>query len=325
MHFLLRYPMKLELSKHGEMSQSNSTTETPQLQRGILYMTLGTSIVPVMDAVAKYLGDSMSPIQITWGRFFFQALIMLVGLVITLGPRSLVPKKPLIHAIRGVLLATATLFFFTSLRYLPLADAIAIFFVQPMILTLISAFVLHEHVGWHRRVAVLTGFAGALLIIRPGTDAFLVASLLPLGAAVFFASYLALTRAVANIDHPATMQFSSGVSAVIVLSIALLVANQWPGATMAPKVPTLSEWFWLAMIGVIAAGGHLLVVMAMNRAPASALAPFGYIEIVAATALGWLFFNDWPDKWTWIGIAIIVASGAYVYYREQKLNPHTPA
>lgn len=281
-------------------------------------MLLGTSIVPIMDAVAKHLGDTMSPIQITWGRFFFQFIIMATALCITMGPQALVPKEPLKHAIRGLLLAAATLCFFWSLRSLPLADAIAIFFVQPMILTLISALVLKEHIGWHRRIAVCVGFIGAVLIIRPGSDTFTLASLLPLFAAVFFASYLAMTRAVANIDHPATMQFASGLSATIALSIVLLIVSRWPQSSFAPTSPSLYEWGWLLLIGLIAAGGHLLVVMAMNRAPASALAPFGYIEIVAATLLGWLIFNDWPDLLSWLGITIIVISGFYVYWREQR-------
>jgi len=281
-------------------------------------MLLGTSIVPIMDAVAKHLGDAMSPIQITWGRFLFQFIIMACMLCATMGTQALVPKEPLKHAIRGLLLATATLFFFWSLRTLPLADAIAIFFVQPMILTLISAIVLKEHIGWHRRIAVCVGFIGALLIIRPGTDAFTLSALLPLLAAVFFASYLAMTRAVANIDHPATMQFVSGLSATCALTLVLLLASLWPQSSFAPSMPSTVEWGWLLLIGIIAAGGHLLVVMAMNRAPASALAPFGYIEIIAATLLGWLFFSDWPDRWSWLGIAIIVSSGIYVFLREQR-------
>jgi len=281
-------------------------------------MLLGTSIVPIMDAVAKHLGDTMSPIQITWGRFLFQFIIMAAALCLTMGPQALIPKEPRKHAIRGLLLAAATLCFFWSLRSLPLADAIAIFFVQPMILTLISALVLKEFIGWHRRIAVCVGFIGALLIIRPGTDTFTLASLLPLMAAVFFASYLAMTRAVANIDHPATMQFVSGLSATCALSLALIVSLLWPKSSFAPSIPSTIEWGWLLMIGAIAAGGHLLVVMAMNRAPASALAPFGYIEIVAATLLGWFFFNDWPDRWSWLGITVIVASGFYVFLREQR-------
>ena len=152
----------------------------------ILMMVAGTAIVPVMDAIAKHLVDAISPIQITWGRFLFQFLIMATVMVLLKGPKGLIIKRPWVQAVRGVQLAIATVFFFWSLQYLPLANAIAIFFVQPMILTMISAWVLGESVGWHRRVAVVAGFIGALLIIQPGSDTFSWASFLPLGSALFY-------------------------------------------------------------------------------------------------------------------------------------------
>ncbi len=282
-------------------------------------MTAGTAIVPVMDAIAKYLGQSISPLQITWGRFFFQFLILACVILLIRSPKLLWPKQIRIHAIRGTLLAFATLCFFWSLQYLPLADTIAIFFVEPMILTLMSAFFLGEHVGWHRRIAVVTGFAGALLIIRPGSEAFHIASVLPLIAATLYASYLTVTRAHSQTDHPLTMQFASGFSAAILLSLALLLAAQWPESSFAPSYATSEQWMWMAVIGAIAAFGHLLVVMGIKRAPASLLAPFGYTEIVAATGLGWWVFAEWPNRYTWLGIVIIVGSGIYVYWREQKV------
>ena len=281
-------------------------------------MVAGTMIVPVMDAIAKFLGDSLSPLQITWGRFFFQFLIMGVALLVLQGPASLVPKRAAIHALRGVLLATATAFFFFSLVHLPLADAIAIFFVQPMMLTLLSALFLGETIGWHRRIAVVFGFVGALLIIKPGGDSFALTALLPLGAATFYSSYIVVTRSVANIDHPMTMQFASGLAAAIVLGLVLIVASWLPENAFAPTLPTVTEWAWLVAIGLIAAVGHLLVVMAINLAPASLLAPFGYVEIIAATGLGWYVFGDWPDVISWLGIVIIVISGLYVFVREQQ-------
>ena len=285
----------------------------------ILMMVAGTAIVPVMDAIAKFLVDSMSPIQITWGRFFFQFLIMAIVMLIIKGPKGLKIEKPWVHALRGVQLAIATVFFFWSLQYLPLANAIAIFFVQPMILTMISALVLGESVGWHRRIAVVAGFIGALLIIQPGSDTFSWASFLPLGSALFYASYIATTRAYSNIDHPVAMQFASGLGATIVLTIALLITSTWEGSHFAPSVPTGEQWLWLLAIGFIAAAGHLLVVMGVSRAPASLLAPFGYVEIIAATLLGWMFFDDWPDWLSWVGIAVIVASGIYVFERERRV------
>lgn len=287
---------------------------------GVAFMMSGMFIVPIMDAIAKILGSDMSPMQITWGRFAFQMVFMGAAILLTLDRSALVPTRPKVHAIRGILLAIATTFFFFSLLYLPLANAIAIFFVQPMVLTLLSALVLGESIGWHRRLAVATGFVGALLIIRPGTDAFTLASLLPLAAAVFFASYLALTRSVANVDHPLTMQFSSAVSAAIFMAIVLTAGSFSTSPMFQPSLPDLQQLGLMAAIGLIAAVGHLLVVIAVNRAPTSMLAPFGYIEIISATALGWWVFNDWPDTMSWLGISVIVASGMYVLFRENRLK-----
>ena len=284
---------------------------------GVGFMLLGMSIVPVMDAIAKVLGEDISPVQITWGRFVFQFLFMGAAILLTLDASALRSQRPLIHSVRGILLAVATTFFFFSLLYLPLATAISIFFVQPMILTLLSALVLGERIGWHRRIAVCTGFLGAVLIIRPGSDSFALASLLPLAAATFFASYVALTRSVANVDHPLTMQFASAVGAAIIMSVALVVGETSGVPMFQPSMPNLSQFGLMAAIGLIAAVGHLLVVIAINRAPASLLAPFSYAEIISATILGYMVFNDWPDNYTWIGISVIVASGLYVWFRER--------
>jgi len=311
-------------SGSGLIPQSNVTqstkTKPKSLSNGIAYMVAGTAIVPVMDAIAKFLGDSISPLQITWGRFLFQFLFMGAAILLIQGSASLKPKRPVIHAIRGILLAIATTFFFFSLVYLPLADAIAIFFVQPMMLTVLSAVFLGETIGWHRRIAVVTGFIGALLIIKPGSDTFTLAALLPLGSAAFYSSYIAVTRAHANIDDPMVMQYASGLGATLFISVALLIAAVLPENLFSPSLPNPIEWLWLASIGLIAAVGHLLVVLAINHAPASLIAPFGYVEIIAATALGWYIFGDWPDALSWLGILIIMLSGLYVFMREQSVN-----
>ncbi len=311
--------MSQQKTSAAELASSASTS----VQQGILLMVLGTSIVPVMDAIAKQLGETLSPLLITWGRFFFQCLIMGIYLLMLRGPNALKPKLPWIHCARGLLLAFATLCFFWSLQELPLADAIAIFFIEPMVLTLLSAYFLKEAIGWHRRLAVIAGFIGALFIIRPTGDSFTPYAFLPVAAAFFFAGYMTLTRAYANIDHPATMQFASGLGAALVLTLTLAVFIAFPHHPFAPQLPTLSEWSGLFGIGVIAALGHVMVVMAVNRAPASVLAPFGYVEIIAATVLGWVFFNDWPDLFAWLGISIIISSGCYVFYRERVVSLRT--
>ncbi|MDB4223036.1 DMT family transporter [Granulosicoccus sp.] len=302
---------------------SRLEARTQSVTWGIFFMVSGTMIIPAMDAIAKILGDTISPLQVTWGRFFFQALIMGITIIALYGLRPgirlLRPKRPIVHAARGVLLAIATTFFFFSLLYLPLADSIAIFFVQPMLLTLLSAIFLGETIGWHRRAAVVIGFLGAMLIIKPGSESFTLAALLPIAAALFFSGYLVVTRSVANVDHPMTMQFASGASASVVLSVALLPGTFSDSAMWGARVPSTIEWAYLIAIGVIAAFGHLLVVIAVNRAPTSVLAPFGYVEIIAATILGWLIFSEWPDTLSWLGITIIIFSGLYVFVREQHV------
>ena len=307
---------------------SRLEARTQSVTWGIFFMVSGTMIIPAMDAIAKILGDTISPLQVTWGRFFFQALIMGITIIALYGLRPgirlLRPKRPIVHAARGVLLAIATTFFFFSLLYLPLADSIAIFFVQPMLLTLLSAIFLGETIGWHRRAAVVIGFLGAMLIIKPGSESFTLAALLPIAAALFFSGYLVVTRSVANVDHPMTMQFASGASASVVLSVALLPGTFSDSAMWGARVPSTIEWAYLIAIGVIAAFGHLLVVIAVNRAPTSVLAPFGYVEIIAATILGWLIFSEWPDTLSWLGITIIIFSGLYVFVREQHVASHKP-
>jgi len=282
-------------------------------------MVAGTFIAPGMDAIAKYLGDSLSPVMVTWGRFVFQSLLMAAGLMFIGGVKSLRANRFGLHMFRGVLLATATLCFFWALQHMPLAECIAIFFVQPMMLTLMAAWFLGEPIGWHRRLAVMMGFVGALIIIRPGADSFTIYYFLPLLAALFYASYLIVTRAHATEDTPAVQQFASGVGGAIFLSVLLVIAQGIPNAWTSPW-PDASQWAWIAAIGLIASIAHLFVVMGMARAHASVLAPFGYSEIIAATLLGWWVFGDWPDNWTWFGVLIIVLSGLYVAWRETRAS-----
>jgi S-adenosylmethionine uptake transporter len=213
-----------------------------------------------------------------------------------------------------------TLIFFAALRYLPLADAIAIFFVEPLLLTLCSALFLGEQVGWRRMGAVLVGLLGAMIVVRPSFATFGLAALLPLGAAMSFALYLLLTRWLSQRENSAHMQFYAGVSGCLVMSVALLVGQSWYISVLDPVTPTLAQWGLLAALGAIATIGHWLVVIAFKRAPASVLAPLQYLEILGATVLGWFLFDDFPDPVAWLGIAIIIGSGLYVAHREQVLN-----
>jgi len=287
-------------------------------QRAIAIMVPAMFMLPGIVAIAKFLADSVPAGQVAWARFAFQTLAMAPFVLRRHTLRR--PRHLWLQALRGFAIALTTLLFFAALRYLPLADAIAIFFVEPLLLTLCSALFLGEQVGWRRMGAVLVGLLGAMIVVRPSFAAFGLAALLPLGAAMSFALYLLLTRWLSQRENSAHMQFYAGVSGCLVMSVALLVGQSWHIGVLDPVTPTLAQWGLLAALGAIATIGHWLVVIAFKRAPASVLAPLQYLEILGATVLGWFFFDDFPDSVAWLGIAIIIGSGLYVAHREQVLN-----
>ena len=293
-----------------------SSTET-----GMLMMAAGVIIIPGIDAIAKLLSSTLAPGQIAASRFLFQ-LVFLLPIILFLG-RRFRSQHLLLNAIRGALISIATLLFFWALKYLPLADTIAIFFVEPLILTLISALFLGEKVGWRRLSAIVFGFVGALLVIRPTFQTIGFPAFLPLGAACCFAVYLALTRRVAQADDVLTMQLWAGVFGLVTLGSALVFGEMGSVDVIDPTWPSLYEWLMLAMLGAIGTSGHLLIVGAFGRASPSILAPFQYLEILGATLLGVVIFGEFPGPVTWLGISIIVASGLYVFHRERRLSHDT--
>lgn len=297
--------------------------QKPEL--AMLLMLAAMLILPGIDAIAKWLSGAIPAGQIAWSRFFFQTLLMLPLFLRTGGALS-TPVLGL-HALRGALIALATLLFFSALKYLPLADATSIFFVEPLILTLLSAVFLGEPVGWRRLSAVALGFAGALLIIRPSFQSLGLPALLPLGTATSFAVYLILTRKLAQREQPERMQFYAGVFGCLVMTLALAAGEAAEFTVLSFVWPDRWQWILLAGLGVIATSGHLLVVHAFQRAPAGLLAPFQYVEIIGATLLGLIFFEDFPDAITWTGVAVIVGSGMYVFHREAVIarRSGTPA
>lgn len=285
----------------------------------MLLMIAATLLLPCIDAIAKYLSDFISAGLTVWSRFFFQSLLM-APLALWRWREHRPRPALLVNAARGFLIALATLLFFAALKTLPIADAISIFFVEPLLLTVLSAVFLGETVGWRRLSAVLVGLAGAALVIRPNFAAAGSTALLPLGAAACFALYLMLTRKFAHRDPPEMMQFVAGVSGCAVMSVALLTGEIMAIPVLTPAWPTLEQWLWLAALGVIATLGHLMVVAAFARANASLLAPFQYVELVSATLLGYFVFGDFPALMTWTGVAVIVGSGLYVFHRERVVH-----
>ncbi|PLX36161.1 MAG: EamA/RhaT family transporter [Hyphomicrobiales bacterium] len=285
---------------------------------GILFMSSAMFLVPVMDAIAKYLGQTVPPLEVALSRFVFQGVFAVAVAVILGRSLTLFPRRLGLHILRGAFIAAATLFFFTAVKTLPIADAIAIFFVEPMILTMLSALFLGESVGPRRWAAVAVGFVGALFIIRPGAGVFGLAGLLPIGAATCFAFYLILTRKLSGTASILSLMTLGAIYGSALLGTALFATTMLavPGAIF--LMPDTTQLGLMVVIGGISFGAHFLVVLAFTRAPAVVLAPLNYLEIVAATALGFFVFGDLPDAMTWIGIALIVGSGLYIAHRERQ-------
>lgn len=281
-------------------------------------MSGATLMLPVMDVFAKLLGETMAPVQIAVARFIGQAGLALLAALLTRQVAGLRPPGNLWpHLARGLCLAGATLLFFSALRFMAIPDALAIFFVQPMILTALGVLLLRERTDARRLVAAGVGFAGALVIILPGWSAFGLAALLPLGAALLFAIYLLLTRHLSERGSMLAAQFTAGVAGAGSLGLALLAGTLAGLPNASASLPAAADWPMLAGLGLASFVGHGLVVAAFRRAPAGVLAPLDYLEMVSATVLSYLVFGSIPSAATWAGMALIVASGLYIVRRER--------
>ena len=288
---------------------------------GMVLMAGCMLVLPFMDAIAKYMAnvEGMSPGQVNFYRFFFQVVCIVPFLIAVSGWGALSAKRPGLNLLRGVLHGAASLMFFTAVKYMPLADVFAIYFVEPFILTALSAIFLREKVGWRRWLAIVVGFGGAMIVIQPSYAVFGLTSLLPVACAFLYALYMFLNRAVGEADSPVTMQTMAGIGGTLFMGAVLLAGNAAGQADFAISLP--SSWLALALLvilGTISGYAHLIVVRAFRMAPLSVLAPFQYFEIIAATILGYALFGDFPTVSKWAGIVIIVGSGLFILWREQR-------
>ena len=275
-------------------------------RRGIAWMLLTMLLFVSMDAIVKHLVQTYPVPQIAWARFFFLAVL----LAAVLGPRlpaKLVTQRRGLQVIRSGLLMVTTLQFFAGLYFLPLAEMTAIMQSAPLIVTALSLPLLGEHVGIRRWLGVAAGFAGALIIIRPGTDGMQLAAFLPLGAAATFALYQITTRILARTDGTLnTLMYTPLLGAAI---MSLAVPFFW-------VMPDAEGWALMALIGLFGGLGHFTMIRAFTWAPAATVSPFGYTGLIWAALFGLVLFGDFPDAWTIAGAAVIVGSGLYILHRE---------
>ncbi|NNE24682.1 MAG: DMT family transporter [Rhizobiales bacterium] len=288
-----------------------------EVTTGIALMIVFALIAPGIDIFAKLATQTVPPGEVALARFVVQ-LVLLLPVVIWRGAfRNQTMMSLASHALRGLLLGIATVCFISAVQKMPVADAISIFFVEPMILTILGGLLLGEQVGWRRYAACLVGFLGAMIVVRPSFDELGWVALLPIGTALAFAFYLLLTRHLAPREDPYAMQGYAGLFGGVFVGIALLMGSGTGSAIFDPVWPDLNGWLLMLGVGVMATISHLFLVFAFRKAPASVLAPLQYLEIVAATIFGYLVFGDFPDLLKWLGITIIIGSGLFIFWRER--------
>ena len=264
-------------------------------------------MLPIMDGFAKYLSSSIPILQITWSRYFFTVLIAFPVMLIFFRNNLKWTQYPKLQIVRGLLLFCANILFFYSISIISLAKALTLAFIAPLIVTIFSPILLNEKVGPRRWSAVIAGFLGSLIVLRPGFVEINMASIAALGTGFLYGIYLIVTRKLHNSDHPLLTLLITGVVGAIIGS--MIMPAVWVN-------PTLNEWYMMFAIGFFASIGHLLLILSLKYADASKLAPFGYFEIITNILIGYYFFNHFPDRWTFLGLFVIIASGVYIFRRE---------
>ncbi|KZL18715.1 Riboflavin transporter [Pseudovibrio axinellae] len=305
------------------MASVTTAARADNVLHGVLLMMFGLLILSSIDGAVKFLSEFFSPLTVSFFRFAVQLLIvMAIALFHKRSWRSLLQETTLLLFCRGLLLALGSVFSVFGLKYLSLTDAAAIFFFHPVILVVLSGVFLKEKVGRLRWLAVLVGFVGVLVIMQPGTEVFQPASLLLLAAAFTFACFLMLTRKISGETSQLTIQFATGFAgALLILPIIvyawltgfggdLIVAGQKASFTL----PTVL----LCCLGCAGLIAHVLLVKALEKAPASVLAPINYVEIIYSTTIGYLIFNEIPNDFVWYGVGLLVCSGLILAHTERR-------
>ena len=280
---------------------------------GIAFVLLSSVVfAPVVQACSKYLLLAFPLVQVMWVRSAGHALWMVVIFWPTHGLGMFKTKRPGLQFARSVLLSGCSLAWLLAIPHVQLASAAAIMFTTPMFVALLSIPMLGERVGLHRSSAIAIGFIGVLVVIRPGSGEMVPEMLMIVFAALMYALYQILTRKVSVDDSAATSAVYAVATGAVCVSF-FVPFDYW--------IPDADDWpHWLALFAISFVGGfrHLLMVKAFEYAPASVVSPFCYTELIGVSLLGVVMFSELPDSWTWLGAAVIVASGLYIAYRESR-------
>lgn len=278
-------------------------------------MAGGFFLFSAVDTQAKFLTESLHPLQVAWSRQLglFLGVVILLGLR---GPDLLRTAHPFLQVGRGALAAGSAAMFIVAVAYVPLADAVAVSFVAPFMVTVMGALLLRERVGPRRWTAITVGFLGMLIVIRPGLGVFHPAMFLVLVAATCFALRQILSRKLSGSDRTMTTVAYTAIAATLLLSLPMPFVWQTPAWGL--------ETLLLVSIALMAAAAETMIIKSLEMAEAVVLAPVHYSLLIWGTMYGWLVFGQLPDGWTWMGALIIVATGIYTLHRERVVKAKTP-
>lgn len=286
---------------------------------GVAFMVLFCLSAPLIDVAAKLASQQVTVTQVTLARYGFQVLLMLPFMAVAGSIWSLSRRVLWLLLLRAVFGLVSTYSFVAAVQSMPIADALAIVFVEPFILLGLGFLLFGEQVGPRRIIASLIGFSGALLVIQPNFAIFGPVALWPLVTALAFAFYILVTRHLSRDLPPVALNFHTAWLAVLLMLLPLGLGHLHDTAWLALSYPAPIVWFQLFCVALAATISHIFISYALRFAPAATVAPLHYLEIVSAAALGWLFFRDWPNLISWVGIAIITSSGLFIVWREHQI------
>ena len=288
-----------------------------RILRGVVMMIAFCLIAPLIDIASKLAVQTVPVSAVTMARFLVQGVLMAPVMLVLRVSLRLSARAMHILFWRALVSIMSTWCFVAAVQVMPVADALAIAFVEPFIILLIGKLVMEEQVGPRRLGAAIVGFGGSLLVIQPSFAHFGWVALFPLGTALAFALYILITRHLSHQMAPEPMQFHTAWIAALILVPVLWLADGSGIAGLDPAWPTGIAWLWTFGVGLAATVSHMFISYGLRYAPSSTLAPLHYLEIVMAVTLGYLVFGTFPNLMTWAGIAIITASGLYVIHRER--------
>jgi drug/metabolite transporter (DMT)-like permease len=286
------------------MAETRTPVRVSRPLLGMLYMCAACALFPVMNGIVKLLAVTYEPTQIVWFRIVIHLVLVAVVFTPRMGLDLFRTHRIGLQFLSSIMMLLSTLLFFSAVKYVGVAEAIAVSFVAPLAVVFLAWPLLGERITAMRVLAVVVGFAGVLVVIRPGSSVFQWASVLLLGSALCYAGYQIIIRRLAGIDHPATSIFYSVLLGAIVMSALM------PFVWTAPK--SWLDLLLLLSLGALGGLGHYCVARALTYASANFIAPFNYTQMIGSVIVGYLMFAEVPDLYTWLGTVLIVGAGLLV-------------